>query len=445
MSVADLEFRLPDDVDIVLDPDGREVILTRRGSRIPPQVLSAEAWALLERFRVPRTLTGAVLEHCADTGDQPLATLEAAFPVLVAVTRSELLVPAGTGAATSLEPRHTTAERVGPATLTGPIRVLRDSELWHGVLDDGSAVVVKVVDDEVIGTQLFARETTALRRLVGGPVPLLLWEESNPSGGVLVLSLVEGDLVDLAALDARGIRQATEAMRLVCTVLDVYAQIHERGVLHGDIHAGNVLADAAGRVTVIDFGISDIADTGLGPAPRTGGGEHLDPVAARALRDGKTVPDLDVGVEVYALASLAYRILTGSAHLDLDLERDDALMAIATVAPRSFADVGCQPWPSVEAVLRRGLAKDAASRQASVVELRDELIAAAGSSPWPGTSGPERVVGRFLLRDYDIHGTAWAEADPEEAAVRAAELEAAAVATGSVDAHDLAILWRART
>ena len=51
MTVADEEFRLPDDVDAVLDPQGEEVLVSRRGSRIPPQVLSADAWALLELFR----------------------------------------------------------------------------------------------------------------------------------------------------------------------------------------------------------------------------------------------------------------------------------------------------------------------------------------------------------------------------------------------------------
>ena len=80
MSIADLEFRLPDDVDAVHDPDGRDVIVSRRGSRTPPQVLSSDAWALLELFREPRTLASAVLEHCASAGLDPVTTLDEAFP-----------------------------------------------------------------------------------------------------------------------------------------------------------------------------------------------------------------------------------------------------------------------------------------------------------------------------------------------------------------------------
>ena len=445
MSVADLEFRLPDDVDAVHDPDGGDVIVSRRGSRTPPQVLSSDAWALLELFREPRTLAGAVLAHCTSTGQDPVATLEAAFPVLVALTRSELLVGAGTDAAASLVARHAVGEHVGPATLVARIRVLRDSELWDAVLEDGAPAVVKVVDDPTSGPELFRREVTALRRLHGGPVPDLVWSEPRSTGGALVLSFVDGDPVDLAALDARGSRDLADAVRLVLATLDAYAAVHATGVLHGDVHPGNVLADEHGRVTLIDFGIADIADAGLGPAPRTGGGEQLDPAAARALRRGVPVPQLDVAAEVYSLAALAFRILTGAAYLDLDLERDDALLAIARSLPRPFSDVGRSPWPTVEAVLARGLAKHPGDRPATVADLRDELARAAGPLPAGATdSATGDTAGAALVRDSDVDGLAWADADEVTAAVRADALQAAAVATGSVDAHDLAILWRAR-
>lgn len=444
MSIADLEFRLPDDVDAVHDPDGRDVIVSRRGSRTPPQVLSSDAWALLELFREPRTLACAVLEHCASAGLDPVTTLDEAFPVLVALTRSELLVRAGTDAAASLVARHAVGECVGPATLVARIRVLRDSELWDGILEDGAPVVVKVVDDPTSGPELFLRETTALRWLSGGPVPALVWSEPRPTGGVLVLAFVDGDPVDLAALNAGGSRADADAIRLVLATLDAYAATHARGVLHGDVHPGNVLADEQGRVTLIDFGIADIADAGLGPAPRTGGGEQLDPVAAQALRRNESIPELDVAAEVYSLAVLTYRILTGQPYLDLDLERDDALDAIARRPPRSFTDLGRAPWPAVEEVLARALAKDPALRQATVAELRDELARAASPCPADATDAVAAdAAGTDLVRDSDIDGSAWADSDEATALLRADALQAVAVDTGRVDAHDLALLWRA--
>ncbi|MEO7069754.1 MAG: AarF/UbiB family protein [Nostocoides sp.] len=446
MSIADLEFRLPDDVDAVAGPDGLDLIVSRRGSRTPPQVLSADAWALLERFRTSMTLTHAVLDHCGAAGTDPVVTLEAAFPVLVALTRSELLVAAGTDAEASLVARHAVDERVGPAILVGQIRVLRDSELWDAVLDDGSRVVVKVVDDAVSGSELFHRETTALHRLTGGPVADLLWQEPRPDGGVLVLRFVAGDPVDLASLDSRGVRNTDAAVRLALATLDAYAAMHARGVLHGDVHPGNVLADERGRVTLIDFGIADVQGSGLGPAPRTGGGEQLDPHAAQALRRGEALPALDVAAEVYALAALTYRILTGSSSLDLDLERDEALDVILTRPPRSFEEVGRPPWPAVEGVLRRGLAKKSADRQASVADLRDDLARAAGPAPaYEQRTRTDHSVDQYLdLGPYDVDGDAWAGADAHRAARTSEMLRAIAVRTGEVEAHDLAGLWAVR-
>ena len=276
-------------------------------------------------------------------------------------------------------------------------------------------------------------------------MPDLVWSEPRATGGVLVLSLVEGDPIDLAALNARGSRDDADAIRLVFATLDAYAAVHASGVLHGDVHPGNVLADEQGRVTLIDFGIADIADAGLGPAPRTGGGEQLDPVAARALRRGEPVPELDDAAEVYSLAALSYRILTGAPYLDLDLERDDALDAIARRLPRPFTDVGRPQWPAVESVLARGLAKDPAVRQATVAALRDELACAAGPLPARAAADVTTDAGcAALVRASDVDGGAWTEEDGAMATVRASALQKVAADTGSVDAHDLALLWRAR-
>lgn len=382
MSVVDLPFVLPDDVDAVTDPATGDVLLARRGSRHPAQVLSREAWALLEAFREPRTLAAGVVEHCRRTGAEPLATLETAFPVLVALTHSEVLVPAEQAA--ELVPRYPVGGLLGPARLVRTVRVLRDGELWEAVLPDGTPVVVKVVDDDVVGPELVAREVAALRMLAGGPVPELLWQEGTATGGVLVLSFVDALPVDLAPLDGRGRRDPAVAGRVALALLEAYADLHSRGILHGDVHPGNVLADDRGRVTVLDFGVADVP--GLLPAPRAGGGEGLDPLAARAVRDGTPMPPLDEAAEVYSVAALAYRVLTGTAALDLDREREASLTAILEEAPRSFTAVGRPAQPAVEAVLRRGLAKDPAERFASVAALRDALAGALAQPAGSGTT-----------------------------------------------------------
>ena len=153
-----------------------------------------------------------------------------------------------------------------------------------------------------------------------------------------MLDEVDGDPADLAVLmaDDDGRR------RVATAVLDAYVALHERGVLHGDVHPGNVLVGPDGRVTLVDFGL---AGTGSAPPPRPGGGEYLDPSAAAALRAGAPTPPLDAAAEQYAVAAMVFRLVAGAAPLDLACERDEALRRLVEDRPRPFVAVGA-PGPA---------------------------------------------------------------------------------------------------
>lgn len=435
MSVAEVRYVLHADVEVVAVPDEDEVLVARRGSRTPPQLLSHEAMALLECFREPATLVEAVLAYCRLTGAEPMATLDEAFGVLVALTRSDVLVADGTAPADALRERHAIGERVGPATITARVRVLRDSEIWRGVLDDGSPVVVKVVDDEQHGPGLVRRELAALDALQGAVAPRVVWRCESPTGGTIVLEEIDGESADLAALTADDAQRRLIAL----AVVDAYVVLHERRVLHGDIHPGNVLVQPDGRAVLIDFGLASVAGD---PAPRTVGGEYVDPVAAAALRVDAAPPQVDAEAEQFAIAAMVYRLLTGAPPLDLACERPEALRLIAEERPRPFVGVGAAPWPSVERVLRRAMATEPSRRYASVATFRAAL-ARATSTPRPALEAPRSDL-LAAIDVLDVDGSAWASADDDRAAHVAWLLGRVATLTGDQRAFDLAHVWSAR-
>ena len=178
-------------------------------------------------------------------------------------------------------------------------------------------------------------------------------------------------------------------------MVEAYAELHRHGVLHGDVHPGNILLDADHRVGLIDFGLAAVP--GLSPAPRPAGGEYLDPQSAAALLAGRPLPILDAAAEQYALAALAFRLVTGEAYLDLECERQDALRSIVQTPPRRFAAVAGR-WAAGERVLRRALAKDPADRFTSVQAFAEALRGASRDPaprplPYPdlsGRAGPTR-------------------------------------------------------
>ncbi len=432
MRPPDVRYVVHADVETVPMDDHDEVLVARRGSRVPPQLLSGDAMALLEHFRRPVTLVEAILAYSALTGADPTAVLEESFGVLVALTHSDVLVADGTAPARALQDRHHVGERVGPARLTACLRVLRDSEIWRAELADGTRVVVKVVDDETHGPGLVTRELAALHRLRGSVAPRLVWHRRSPTGGTLVLDEVDGDPADLVVLGADD----DERARVAAAVLDAYADLHAHGVLHGDVHPGNILVAPDGRVSLVDFGL---AGTATQPPPRPGGGEYLDPQSAVALRAGVPQPPLDEAAEQYALAAVVFRLLTDQTPLDLACERDEALRRLAQDRPRPFVAVAAASWPSVERVLRRALATDPRRRYRSVAALRDAFARATHVRP---SSTPADLGAR--LADLDVTGTAWATADDERAAHVAWFLQRVATLTGDPLAFDLAQVWSVR-
>ncbi len=412
---------LPADVELVegarLEGAGvaaGEVVLLRAGSRERPRVVPAEAAALLVRFRTPMTIAAAVVAHCTEHGGDAGQVLEQAFPVLAALCRAELLAPSGSPAAEPAALRQALGDRVGPAVLTRLVRALRDSEVWEGALADGTPVAVKVGD-------LDDREAQALRRLAGAGVPDQLWA----AAGRLVLSWVAGAPADLAARALGDPLAAAPARRRLClAVLDAYARLHAHQVLHGDVHTGNVLVDAAGRVVLLDLGLAVVP--GLGPPPRAAGGDAVEPEAASALLAGRPPPQVTVAAEQYAVAALLWRLLTGAAHLDLDPERRAALAQVVGEDPAGLVAAGGAPWPAGEAVLRRALAKEPAARWASVAELRDAFAGSLTDDP-PLPAAPSW---RDVARRLEVDGAVWSGADAGQCTAIRWALGRAAVLTG---------------
>jgi len=434
MSVDQLRYVLHPDVEQVPMGSPGEVLVARRGSRVPPQLLSGDAMALLASFREPATLVDAVLAYSRSAGVDPMATLDEAFGVLVALTRSDVLVVADAASSDALQARHQVDDAVGPARLTEPVRVLTDSEVWRAALPGGRRAVVKVVADEGHGDGLVARELAALERVSGLVAPRLVWAERTPAGGTLVLEEVDGDPADLTALAADDAGRD----RLAARVVEAYTHLHALGVLHGDVHPGNVLVGADGHVALIDFGLA-VVDGDL--APRTAGGEYLDPQAADALlRDERSQP-LDAAAEQYSVAVLVFTLLAGAPPLDLECERTQALRRIATGRPRPFVALGATPRPAVERVLRRALAVDPSRRYRSMRTFRDALTRALDVPAVPLPPEPDLTA---LLVGLDTDGATWAHADVDRAAHVAWLLERVATLTGDALAHDLALLWSTR-
>jgi serine/threonine-protein kinase len=168
------------------------------------------------------------------------------------------------------------------------------------------------------------------------------------------------------------------------------------------VHPGNVLVDAGGGVRLIDLGRAAIEGGGRRAAPgRAGVPFYFEPEYARAVLARRPAPTATRASEQYAVAALLYALATGGRHLDFSLEEQVSLRQIAREAPLPFAHHGRAPWPELEAVLGRALARSPGQRYPSMDRLADALAALSPKRAARARSGSEalpRLLDAFLVR-----------------------------------------------
>jgi serine/threonine-protein kinase len=221
------------------------------------------------------------------------------------------------------------------------------------------------------------------------------------------------------ALNGGGPFHWAQVRDLLVAVTDVYASLHRRSVVHGDVHPGNVLVESDGRIRLLDFGLARLLDEPPGGTRRGGAPEYFDPAYARAVVDRASPPPATAESEQYALGALCYRLATGQHYLRFEPEATRFYRQVLESPPLSFADQGVDVWPEVESVLVRALAKREDERHESVERMAEALAEVdvdeprRRSAPRPPTALPsaDKLIAR-VQKMTDPEGELFATGPP---------------------------------
>ena len=194
--------------------------------------------------------------------------------------------------------------------------------------------------------------------------------EQDDESILLVMEYVEGEtLADLLARGPVEPRRAVEILRAVAEALD---HAHSAGVVHRDVKPGNVLLGRDGSVKLADLGIAKAVER----TDITGTGTVLGTPSYMAPEQLEGA-DLGPAVDIYALAAMAFEMLTGRK-----ARRGRTAVEIAhqvvNEPPPDPRDVNpATPAPAAEAI-RAGMAKDPGARPSTAVDLADRLDSSVG-------------------------------------------------------------------
>jgi eukaryotic-like serine/threonine-protein kinase len=227
----------------------------------------------------------------------------------------------------------------------------------------GRKVAIKVLSaaiaTEPVVVQRFLREARIAAGLGHGNIVDVSDLGHLPDGRpYLVMPKIEGtSFADL--ITARGALpplRVVELLRGVASALDL---VHAKGLVHRDVKPENLMhvvrEDGSETVMLMDFGIAVLVSKDM--ARLTGEGvvcgtpAYLAPESARG-------EDADHRADVYALATVAFELMTGA----LPFDADNPLKLLPQKAfrdPPRLGDVAKRPFPEeLEAVIARGLARE---------------------------------------------------------------------------------------
>jgi len=206
-------------------------------------------------------------------------------------------------------------------------------------------------------------------------------------GGLFYIAMrfIEGRSLDVI-LEAQGAVPVPVALTVLRGAARGLAFANERGIVHRDVKAANILIDSDGRVMVSDFGValraSDVTLTTAGAL--IGTPAYMSPEQCSGLRAG---PQSDQ----YSLAVVAFQMLAGATPFESDTLA--GIMQHHFFTPPPDLRVARQDIPAaLFDVITRALSKSAVDRFGST----GEMLTALEGIPF---SEAERVASQRALRD----------------------------------------------
>jgi len=306
-------------------------------------------------------------------------------------------------------------------------------------------VAVKVMAPEAANQataiRRFKREAKSVTRL-GHPNIVDVYDVGRLPDGrpYLVMQRLMGR--DLATvLDEDGpppIARVVELLRGPASALDL---MHDHGIVHRDIKPENLMihrcANGEEIVKLLDFGLIDFTSRDLTRLTRDGmvlGTPHyVSPEGAMGRR-------VDGRADVYALAVVAFELITGNVPID-GLSAVNVLRRKTREEPPTLGSRGVLVSDEVERVMARGLARRRGDRYPRAGEMLEALARAVedGSvlDPIAGLppTEPEQMVPQWALDPPPEH----AEPDVEDEPVDGPPMRAFPIVLGIVVALALAL------
>jgi eukaryotic-like serine/threonine-protein kinase len=343
-------------------------VITRPRARSMSGLLSPQVAVLLRNFGSPTTIVDAIVQYCAETGLVPEAVLEDSYSAIRSCIQEGFLVPSDSPLAeeigTSLEP----GEEVDDFEIVECVALLEDTEVYKAVSRQGATIALKLLRSGASeqAKRSMHNELSTLPYVPSPPAARLISHGEHAGRPYVAIDWINGD--DLGPRRESSpaeveVRLPIGLLERCANLIDAFAALHTNGIVHGDVHPGNILFESDHTARVIDFGFARRSNDHA-----HGGGGTLGFQAPETLTG-----QVDQLSEQFAVGAVLFRMLTGHTYVVLDVDLEEAHRQMLSGQPRSFASMGLPPWPDMERILARALSVNPQDRFSSIAEFGEEF------------------------------------------------------------------------